>query len=42
MYRQIAYRQEFFDREYTAKEAYARLRAFARKYKFRLKAQKGL
>ena len=30
------YRQEFFDREYTAKEAYARLWQFARKYKFRL------
>ena len=36
MSRQIAYRQEFFDREYTAKEAYARLWQFARKYKFRL------
>ena len=32
----VNYRQEFFDREYTAKEAYARLWAFARKYKFRL------
>ena len=32
----VNYRQEFFDREYTAKEAYARLWQFARKYKFRL------
>ena len=32
----VAYRQEFFDREYSAKEAYARLWKFARKYKFRL------
>ena len=32
----VNYRQEFFDREYTAKEAYARLWTFARKYKFRL------
>ena len=30
------YRQEFFDREYTAKVAYVRLWQFARKYKFRL------
>ena len=30
------YSQEFFDREYSAKEAYARLWGFARKYKFRL------
>ena len=36
MTRKIVYRQEFFDREYTAKEAYARLWQFARKYKFRL------
>ena len=36
MARKIVYRQEFFDREYTAKEAYARLWQFARKYKFRL------
>ena len=32
----VAYRQEFFDREYSAREAYARLWTFARKYKFRL------
>ena len=32
----VNYRQEFFDREYTTKEAYARLWAFARRYKFRL------
>ncbi|MCQ2395984.1 MAG: hypothetical protein MJ249_17025, partial [Kiritimatiellae bacterium] len=32
----VNYRQEFFDRDYTAKEAYARLWTFARKYKFRL------
>lgn len=30
------YRQEFFDREYSAKEAYARLWQFARQYKLRL------
>lgn len=30
------YRQEFFDREYTAKEAYSRLWSFAKTYKFRL------
>ena len=30
------YRQEFFDREYTAKEAYSRLWGFAKKYRFRL------
>ena len=32
----VEYRQEFFDREYTAKEAYGRLWSFAKKYKFRL------
>ena len=36
MSKKVTYRQEFFDREYTAKEAYARLWQFARKYKFRL------
>ena len=36
MARKIVYRQEFFDREYTAKAAYVRLWQFARKYKFRL------
>ena len=30
------YRQEFFDRDYTAREAYARVWQYARKYKFRL------
>ena len=30
------YKQEFFDREYTAKEAYSRLWGFAKKYRFRL------
>ena len=30
------YQQEFFDREYTAKEAYGRLWRFARRYSFRL------
>ena len=32
----IKYRQEFFDREYTAKEAYSRLWQCARKYRFRI------
>ena len=36
MAKTIVYKQEFFDREYTAKEAYSRLWGFARKYKFRL------
>ena len=30
------YRKEFFDREYTAKEAYGRIWAYARRYWFRL------
>ena len=30
------YRQEFFDREYSAKAAYGRLWGYARKYRFRL------
>jgi len=30
------YHKEFFDREYTAKEAYSRLWGYARKYRFRL------
>ena len=30
------YKQEFFDREYTAKEAYGRLWGFARKYRLRI------
>ena len=36
MAKAIVYRQEFFDREYSAKEAYARLWGFAKKYRFRL------
>ena len=32
----IQYRQEFFDREYSAKAAYGRLWGYARKYRFRL------
>ena len=30
------YRKEFFDREYTAREAYGRVWKYARKYKFRI------
>ena len=36
MGKNVTYKQEFFDREYTAKEAYGRLWSFAKKYKFRL------
>ena len=32
----VAYQKEFFDREYTAREAYARVWRYARKYWFRL------
>ena len=32
----IEYRKEFFDREYTAREAYGRAWKYARKYKFRI------
>lgn len=32
----VEYRKEFFDREYTMKEAYARVWGYARKYKFRI------
>ena len=32
----VAYQKEFFDREYTAKEAYGRLWAYARQYKLRI------
>ena len=32
----IEYKKEFFDREYTAREAYARAWKYARKYKFRI------
>ena len=31
----IDYKKEFFDREYTAKEAYSRVWKYARKYRFR-------
>ena len=30
------YKKEFFDRTYTAREAYARVWGYARKYKFRI------
>ena len=30
------YKQEFFDREYSAKEAYGRLWGYTRKYRFRI------
>lgn len=33
---QISYRKEFFDREYTAREAYGRLWTYARRYRARL------
>ena len=32
----IEYRKEFFDRDYTAREAYARIWKYAKKYRFRL------
>ena len=32
----MEYKKEFFDREYTAREAYARVWKYARKYKFRI------
>jgi len=32
----IKYTREFFDRDYSAREAYGRLRSYARKYRFRL------
>ena len=32
----VNYRQEFFDREYAARDAYARLWSYARKYWLRL------
>ena len=34
----IEYRKEFFDRDYSAREAYARVWKYARKYKFRIVA----
>ncbi len=36
MAKKVSYRREFFDREYTAKEAYGRAWWFARKYKARI------
>ena len=36
MAKSVSYRKEFFDREYTAKEAYARLWQYARRYRFRI------
>lgn len=38
MSRKTAYRKEFFDREYTAREAYSRLWTYARKYRLRIAA----
>lgn len=32
----VEYRKEFFDRQYPAREAYARVWKYARKYKFRI------
>ena len=32
----IDYKKEFFDREYSAREAYARVWRYARKYRFRI------
>ena len=36
MAKKVTYRKEFFDREYTAKEAYGRVWAYARQYKVRI------
>ncbi len=36
MAKSVTYTKEFFDREYTAREAYGRLWSFARKYRFRI------
>ena len=36
MAKKVSYRKEFFDREYTAKEAYSRLWGYARRYKLRI------
>ena len=36
MAKKVTYRKEFFDREYTAKEAYGRVWSYARKYKVRI------
>ena len=32
----VSYRKEFFDREYTRREAYGRVWKYAKRYKFRL------
>ena len=36
MAKKVTYRKEFFDREYTAKEAYGRVWSYARQYKVRI------
>ena len=36
MSKSVAYRKEFFDREYTAREAYGRVWGYARRYRFRI------
>ena len=36
MSKSVTYTKEFFDREYSAKEAYGRLWGFTRKYRFRI------
>ena len=36
MSKKVSYRKEFFDREYGAKEAYARVWSFARRYRLRV------
>ena len=36
MAKSVTYKREFFDREYSAKEAYGRLWGFTRKYRFRI------
>ncbi len=36
MAKKVSYRKEFFDREYTAKEAYSRVWQYARRYKSRI------
>jgi len=38
MARKTTYRREFFDREYTAKEAYSRLWGYAKRYRLRIAA----
>ena len=36
MSRSVSYRKEFFDRDYTAREAYGRVWRYARRYRFRI------